>query len=422
MNKESNSAWIQKPLGELAYYHNGFAFKPSDWSLDGIKIVRIQQLNNPEGEYDYYIGQVPETNRITNDDLIFSWSATLKVIIWNHGDAILNQHLFRVDLKGNVDKYFLYHVIDFNLEKLAGSSHGSTMKHIKRGALDTFHVFLPEELSEQCKIAQILTTVDNLIKQTQAAIHKYQVIKQGMIQDLFSRGIDTATGRLRPSRGDAPDLYKKTILGWVAKEWKVCTIGACCSKVTDGAHQSVSTSSDAEVPFLYVSSIRDARILWENTSRITRQAYLNISKGREPRKGTVLYTVVGSYGHAVELTTEIELTFQRHIAYLAPDKVNSSFLEIYLNSPFAKRWADRIAVGNAQKTVTLDALSKFPILLPDDNEQLIIAAKIQQISRKIEAEEKALQKYKQIKHGLMQNLLTGRVRVNLSDIEQVREE
>ena len=73
---------------------------------------------------------------------------------------------------------------------------------------------------EQRKIARILTTVDNLIEKTEALIAKYQAIKQGMMHDLFTRGVDE-NGHLRPTYEEAPDLYKPSELGWIPKEWEV---------------------------------------------------------------------------------------------------------------------------------------------------------------------------------------------------------
>ena len=75
-------------------------------------------------------------------------------------------------------------------------------------------------LPEQRKIARILTTVDRLIEQTERLIAKSQAIKQGMMHDLFTRGVDS-TGHLRPTPTEAPDLYKPSELGFIPKEWEV---------------------------------------------------------------------------------------------------------------------------------------------------------------------------------------------------------
>ena len=74
---------------------------------------------------------------------------------------------------------------------------------------------------DQIKIAKILSTADAVIEKSQAAIDKYKAIKQGMLHDLFTRGIDISTGKLRPKYEDAPALYKESKLGMVPKEWDV---------------------------------------------------------------------------------------------------------------------------------------------------------------------------------------------------------
>ena len=77
------------------------------------------------------------------------------------------------------------------------------------------------EFPEQQRIAKVLSTADAVIEKTQVAIGKYKAIKQGMLQDLFTRGIDLKTGKLRPRYEDAPELYKESKLGWIPREWEV---------------------------------------------------------------------------------------------------------------------------------------------------------------------------------------------------------
>ncbi len=182
----NNVQWVQKTLIELADYHNGMAFKPSDWANDGVKIIRIEQLNNPLGKYDYYQGMFPETSAIHNGDLIFSWSATLKVVIWQWGDGVLNQHLFKVVPASNVDKHYLYYLLDYNMPKLGESSHGSTMKHIKRKELETHTVYIPRKIAEQKRIASILSSIDSKIECEQSVLNKYIQVKKGLMEKLLN--------------------------------------------------------------------------------------------------------------------------------------------------------------------------------------------------------------------------------------------
>ena len=89
-------AWNVRSVASLATYVNGYPFKPEDHSDEGLPIVRIRQLNDPSAECDYFGGYVPARNHIRNGDLIFSWSGSLSVGVWDRGHALLNQHLFKV--------------------------------------------------------------------------------------------------------------------------------------------------------------------------------------------------------------------------------------------------------------------------------------------------------------------------------------
>ena len=172
MNELVPEKWKMQPLSALADYHNGRAFKPEDWSKKGLPILRIAQINNPSQETDYYSGlDILDKHLIRKGDLIFSWSATLKAILWKEYDAVLNQHIFKVIEKQDTSRIFLQQLLEYSIEKLAESSHGSTMKHIKKGVLDEFHCPIPP-LPEQKKIASILTSVDEVIEKTQLQINK----------------------------------------------------------------------------------------------------------------------------------------------------------------------------------------------------------------------------------------------------------
>jgi len=199
----------------------------------------------------------------------------------------------------------------------------------------------------------------------------------------------------------------------VPKDWAIVQLRNICHKITDGSHQSVKTTEDGDVPFLFVSSVRNGQILWDKTALITNDDYAILSKGREPKKGDVLYTAVGSYGHAAGVDEDVKFAFQRHIAYIKPDnlKIKSSFLTELLNFDMLKRWADKVALGNAQKTVTLGELSKYPVILPTLAEQKTMLGNLSSISNTIELEAETLLKQEKIKKGLMQDLLTGKVSV-----------
>jgi restriction endonuclease S subunit len=91
--------WEQSKVKYLANYLNGLAFKPSDWSEQGIKIIRIQNLTDPGSVYNYYEGYLDNKYLIRKGDILISWSASLGVYTWAEDEpAWLNQHIFKVTL------------------------------------------------------------------------------------------------------------------------------------------------------------------------------------------------------------------------------------------------------------------------------------------------------------------------------------
>ncbi|WP_284893342.1 restriction endonuclease subunit S [Cobetia amphilecti] len=327
------------------------------------------------------------------------------------GPAWVNNHahIIKVD-NPKLHSFIYWSVAHKDIRKHVA---GGTRQKLNQSALKEIEIPCPPN-DEGAVVGKVLDTLDTQIEKTEALIAKLEKVKEGLLHDLLTRGIDE-NGQLRPSPEQAPELYKQSRLGLIPKEWKEVYLNAVTEKITDGTHQAVKTidPNDASIPFLYVSCIRNGRILWGHAAAISRDDFSVISKGREPHKGMVLYTAVGSYGHASAVETEELFAFQRHIACVSPDnkKINSRFISYFLNSSRVKRHADQVALGNAQRTVTLGELSHYPITLPSLLEQENISKRLSGLDSDIESLRKSLSKLTQQKAGLMDDLLTGCVRV-----------
>lgn len=407
--------WQERRLTGLANYHNGLAFKPADWSEDGVRIIRIEQLNNPEGDYDHFNGFFPDANAINDGDLIFSWSATLKVSIWRYGKAVLNQHLFKVVPKSGFDKSYLYFLLDFHMDALSAGSHGSTMKHIKRGELEKYSVRLPSQ-REQEKIAEVLATIDSAIEKTESLIAKYQQIKAGLMHDLFTRGV-TAAGKLRPPRVQAPDLYKESPLGWIPKEWEYCILKELYKNpIRDfGSFSSTNliTFLSDGVPFIKSEMIREGEINWSSVSFISEKVHLLLRKSHVA-KGHILFSKIGSaLGKAVIYDGKRGICNSN--AAVAKIEINENlaltkYVEMFLNSAFARSQFRAIIISLLPR-INLGDIDKLEIPVPSITEQKILSQVIVSTDAKIASEKECLSKLLNKKRGLMDDILTGCVRV-----------
>ncbi len=137
--------WEKKSASQLGDYINGFAFKPSDWQETGRPIIKIKEMGNGvSDETPRNNGErVPNKYRVKAGDLLFSWSATLMVIIWTGEEGWLNQHLFKVIPAKGIGREFLLQSISNAIADFSNLTTGSTMKHIQRNKLDQVFVNTP---------------------------------------------------------------------------------------------------------------------------------------------------------------------------------------------------------------------------------------------------------------------------------------
>lgn len=273
------------------------------------------------------------------------------------------------------------------------------------------------EYPEQRKIASILSTSDAVIEKTQSAIAKYKAIKQGMLHDLFTRGIDIKTGKLRPKYEDAPELYKESKLGWVPKEWEIKDFG----KEVDLIHGHQFRNYDFTeygIPVVKIGQVKPENVDLSNCS------YVDFGREGEfaneiIRNGDVLMALTGATLGKACLVRELNgFVFQNYrVGRFEPiikendiDKVFLYYLLIageLLSQIFNK--VNFGAQGNIGKADFEKATFKKPLYA----EQVIIAERILSVDNKLNAEQNYLQKLQKIKAGLMGDLLSGKKKVTV---------
>ena len=160
--------WEKKSIGEIGEYLNGFAFKPSDWQDLGKPIIKIKEMGNGvTNETPRNSGErVPAKYLIKAGDLLFSWSATLMVIIWSGEEGWLNQHLFKVTPVKGIDREFLLQSISNTIVEFQNLTTGSTMKHIQRNKLNQVFVNVPN--------AEIMKRYSDISEKTRSNILSLQ--------------------------------------------------------------------------------------------------------------------------------------------------------------------------------------------------------------------------------------------------------
>jgi len=396
--------WELSNLGNIGKYVNGFAFKPSDWKKQGIPIIRIQNLTNSSKGFNYFDGKIDSKYEVNNGDILISWSASLGVFIWNGKKAILNQHIFKTIPNSNINKHFFFYATLYQIENMKKMIHGSTMKHITLKPFMKTPIPLPSK-NEQEKIGLILLHIDNSIKNSHEIIEQTSRLKKGMMQKLLTKGIGHEKFK------KVKWLYRKEIE--IPEEWNVEKLKNICTKVTDGTHFTPNYCKNGKL-FLSVLNVRSDQIILDKIKYISEEEHTSLIKRAKPEKFDILYTKIGvTYGFAAVVEDISDFSIFVSLALIKPIRkiVDHYFLSNFLNSYLGKKQANMRIKGMAVPDLHLNEIRSFKIFLPSMTEQKQIASILSKIDSKIKKQKLYKVNLELLKKGLMQKLLTGKIRV-----------
>ena len=205
--------WVWTKVKYICDLINGRAFKPNEWTTEGLPIIRIQNLNNPEKPFNYCNFQVDSKYYIKSGDLLFAWSGTpgtsFGAHIWNREDAVLNQHIFRVEINDDLlTKLFFMYLINNNLREYISKAHGTAgLAHITKKKFDNSFVAippLPEQHRIVAKIEKLFTRLDAGVSalttlKTQLKRYRQAVLKSAMEGKLTAKWREEHKGELEPA-------------------------------------------------------------------------------------------------------------------------------------------------------------------------------------------------------------------------------
>jgi len=170
------------PIGDICDLINGRAFKPEDWQRrdsGGLPIVRIQNLNTPDSEFNYYNGEVSNRHIVNEGELLFSWSGSrgtsFGAHIWNGGKAVLNQHIFKVGFdESRAAKMYLLQALNKAVTEVEENLHGGVgLVHITKGNLEKIEIPLPP-LDVQKEIVAEIEGYQKVINGARAVLDNYR--------------------------------------------------------------------------------------------------------------------------------------------------------------------------------------------------------------------------------------------------------
>ncbi len=278
--------------------------------------------------------------------------------------------------------------------------------------LSEVYVALPPK-KEQTAIANALSDVDALITELEKLIAKKHAIKTATMQQLL-------TGRTRlpqfSLREDGSKKgYKQSELGEVPEDWEVKKFSEVTSLITCGIAATPTYVPEGRgYPFLSSTNIKNGRIHWNSFKYIAADLHKQLYKNNPPLKGDVLYSRVGTIGEAAVIEEEFQFSVYVSLTLIKPirHQLNSYYLAELLNSaPYKERANEEVYLGGGVGNLNVEVVRNYPIPIPAVEEQMKIAAILGDMRDEIQALEKRISKTRQIKQGMMQELLTGKTRL-----------
>lgn len=316
----------------------------------------------------------------------------------------------------STDGEFLFYQMLRNKERYRSLGIGSTFLEINKRDTERFEILVaPPE--KQRRIAEILSTVDDAIEQTEALIAKTQQIRAGLMNDLFTRGIAT-DGQLRPPPEEAPQLYKESLFGWIPKEWDVVSVDALCSQVIDCPHSTPAYVARG-IPCIRTSDMLPGELLIEQAYHVTEDTYVERVARLVPRTGDIVYSREGERLGIASPVGDERVCLGQRVMLLRPSlETDAAFMLWAMNTPSFYR---RVVSGLGATTsphVNVGDIRRQKILRPGKSEQEAIGRTLSLLQKALQAETVQCKKYQAMKLGLMCDLLTGRVPVQWADVAE----
>jgi type I restriction enzyme S subunit len=416
--------WESKQLIECSFngISNGVFCDPKNVG-SGYKLINVYDMYQGYGVNVNLTRRLQLTekeflnNKVKYGDVFFTRSslklegiAYCNINLSHDDDITYDGHLMKIRPNTelvNAEYLARYCLSDFARTYFMSTAKHSTMTTIAQADIAPLQVLLPP-LPEQQKIAQILTSVDEVIEKTQAQIDKLKDLKTAMMQELLTKGVCDEKGKRHVEFKDSP-------VGRIPVAWEVVEISKLCSDVVDCVNKTAPVVDyKTQYKMIRTTNVRHGRVDTENVRNVTKETYESWTRRLRPENGDLIFTREAPVGECGVLEDSRGVFLgQRTMMYRANEQLTSSkFLMYSLTSNYGKQQLEDFSGGSTVAHMRVPDCSKILIKTPPIEEQNKIVIAINSIDDSIQKKEIKLAAINSTKKALMQDLLTGKVRVN----------
>jgi len=413
MSEKVPEGWSYQRLGDFVKLQGGNAFQRSHFMESGIPIIRISNIKNDNIDLSkvvyYKKSSVFENFLVSSGDILVAMSGATTGKIGRYllpFQSYLNQRVGRFQKIENksVCMDFIYQLVRSKafsentlIDAIGGAQPNISSSQVER----SFYKFPP--ISEQRKIASILTSVDKVIKNTQKQIDKLQDLKKGIMNELLTKGI----GHTK---------FKDSELGRIPKDWAIVGVSDVCKEIFLGLTSKVDYVDTGGVYLVRATDISKGVLDFSKTKQISKEQHQKLTKYRKAKKGDILVSKSGSLGVCAFVDTDTEFSIYESIIVMQSDEkiLSSNFLLWFFRSSLTQHQLLGDSVGSTVGHLNLGDFRQLRMTLPSLDEQIEISNKISEIDTYLNLKNIKLSKTQSLKQSLMQDLLRGKIRVKVN--------
>ena len=372
---------IRMKIKDICDLQNGRAFKPSDWGTAGLPIIRIQNLNDERAPFNYYGGKYNLAQEVDNGDLLFSWSGTpgtsFGAFLWNRGKGVLNQHIFKVIPKVEVDKTYLMYALNGNISTIISKAHGGVgLQHITKKELDEIEIQMVS-ISRQKKIVEILEKISLLIVLRKQQLEKLDELVKARFVEMFGDPIRNEKG------------------------WNTYTLAEMCDEIGDGLHGTPEYDENGEYPFINGNNLISGIIqINPSTKKVNKKTYekhyIKISQN------AILLSINGTLGRIAFYNSEQVMLGKSACYCNLRDEVNRIFVYNIMKTDAFARYLEDNATKSTIKNVGLKAIREYRLIMPPIPLQNQFSSFVERVDQQKQTVQQSLEKLELMKKALMQ--------------------
>lgn len=347
---------------------------------------------------------------VPSHSILYSIYATIGMPRINLIPVTTNQAILALQNKEEkIDNEYLFYWLESIRPRVLNLASQTTQSNLNATTVKGFVVFHPAALQEQSKIAEILSTVDQAIEQTEALIAKQQRIKTGLMQDLLTRGIDEH-GQLRTEQTHA---FKDSPLGRIPVEWEVYPLSSLVDELITYGIVQAGPHIEGGIPYIRTGDMSGDEIV-KSSLLCTSVAIASAFERSRVNEGDIVFSLRANVGKVLPIDEELAgSNLTQGTAKISPNaEVVSAFLIHALRGEMVQDQLRLVEKGTTFMEITLTDLRSIKVAFAvDELEQKNIAKCLDACHSVSEQNTKELGKLKSLKASLMQDLLTGRKRV-----------